>query len=421
MKVKLTELQAQRKKVAAGSDEAKRLDTEIRQVKADIKLQNPNTVKTTSTTTPKEKAAEMVSTAERTYAETLEKAAIRMEVGLDSELENKKKALSAQERLFDAYNDAYATYKDPKYKEAANEAANKIKSLAGEVKQMEDAVKASKIKWEQGESGFNQKTMSAWMQGRQGDLSKTELGSVDYSEIMGNIADMQTIKSIIEQSMAAGIDAAQFNLEPLWEKVFDGGNIPDDVWQNIVDTINTKLAELKLEPIKLDFKTGNITKLAKDSKDLAKDWSAAGSAISSVSAAMSQIDDPAAKVIGTIAQAVAAVALGASQAIAQASNGSAGGPWGWIAFAAAATATMISTIATIHNATGYAQGGIVDGRGGGFVGGMAYSGDNVGNVRLDSGELVLNRAQQNNLANQLEGESVWQNHEQNVGQYPLSH
>jgi hypothetical protein len=64
---------------------------------------------------------------------------------------------------------------------------------------------------------------------------------------------------------------------------------------------------------------------------------------------------------------------------------------------------MLSTISAIHSATGYAQGGIVDGRGGGFVGGMAYSGDNVGNVRLDSGELVLNRAQQNNLANALEG------------------
>lgn len=282
-----------------------------------------------------------------------------------------------------------------------------LKAAQKELQRLQDIGKEKPM--ETGLSGFNQKTMGAWMQGRQSDLSKTELGSVDYSEIMGNIADMQTIKSIIEQSMAAGIDAAQFNLEPLWEKVFDGENIPDDVWQNIVDTINAKLAELKLEPIKLDFKTGNITKLAKDSKDLAKDWSAAGSAISSVSAAMSQIDDPAAKVIGTIAQAVAAVALGASQAIAQASNGSAGGPWGWIAFAAAATATMISTIATIHNATGYAQGGIVDGRGGGFVGGMAYSGDNVGNVRLNSGELVLNRAQQNNLANQLEGESVWQN------------
>ena len=372
LKVKLAELQAQRKKVAAGSDEAKRLDTEIRQVKADIKLQDPNVLKTTTIKGTNDDFTEII--------------------GLIG---------NAQERVSDLQR---------RIKEAPDETT--ITTLRDQLKEAQaelDRLNGKKVEMTQGLSGFNTQTMGAWMQGRQSDLSKTELGSVDYSEIMGNIADMQTIKSIIEQSMAAGIDAAQFDLEPLWEKVFDGENIPDDVWQNIVDTINAKLAELELEPIKLDFKTGNITKLAKDSKDLAKDWSAAGSAISSVSAAMSQIDDPAAKVIGTIAQAVAAVALGASQAIAQASNGSAGGPWGWIAFAAAATATMISTIATIHNATGFAQGGIVDGRGGGFVGGMAYSGDNVGNVRLDSGELVLNRAQQNNLANQLEGGSVWQN------------
>ena len=76
----------------------------------------------------------MVENAERTYAETLQKAAIRLEVGLDSEVQAKKKELSAQERLFDAYNDAYATFKDPKYKEAASNAADKIKALAGEVK-----------------------------------------------------------------------------------------------------------------------------------------------------------------------------------------------------------------------------------------------------------------------------------------------
>ena len=64
---------------------------------------------------------------------------------------------------------------------------------------------------------------------------------------------------------------------------------------------------------------------------------------------------------------------------------------------------MISTIASVHSATGYAQGGIVDGTQGGFVGGTAYSGDNVGNVRLDSGELVLSRAQQSSLAAELEG------------------
>jgi hypothetical protein len=64
---------------------------------------------------------------------------------------------------------------------------------------------------------------------------------------------------------------------------------------------------------------------------------------------------------------------------------------------------MISVISSIHSATGYANGGIVDGRGGGFVGGSSFSGDNIGNVRLNSGELVLNKSQQNNLANALEG------------------
>ena len=65
---------------------------------------------------------------------------------------------------------------------------------------------------------------------------------------------------------------------------------------------------------------------------------------------------------------------------------------------------MVSMISTIHSATGYAQGGIVDGSNGGFVGGSQFSGDQVGNVRLNSGELVLSRSQQFNLASQLEGD-----------------
>lgn len=64
---------------------------------------------------------------------------------------------------------------------------------------------------------------------------------------------------------------------------------------------------------------------------------------------------------------------------------------------------MLSSIAAIHSATGYAQGGMIDGRSGGFVGGSAYSGDNIGNVMLDSGEMVLNRFQQQALAASLQG------------------
>lgn len=63
---------------------------------------------------------------------------------------------------------------------------------------------------------------------------------------------------------------------------------------------------------------------------------------------------------------------------------------------------MISTIAAIHSATGYAEGGIIKGN--------SYSGDNIGGlvdgshmVGLNAGEIVLNQAQQSNVAHGLQG------------------
>ena len=246
----------------------------------------------------------------------------------------------------------------------------------------------------QGLSGFNAQTMGAWMQGRQGDLSKAEYGSTDYNSIMANIADMNAIKTILEQSMAAGIDAAQFNLEPLWEKVFDGENIDDKVWQGMVDTINEKLKELELEPIKIDFNTGGIKKVNDETKKLVKAANTTANVVGSIGDAFNAIEDPAAKVAGTVAQAIASVALGYAQATTQASSM---GPWAWIAFAASGLAQMLTMVSTIHSATGYAEGGIVKGN--------HYSGDMLdgGSFGINAGELVLNRAQQGSLASQLEG------------------
>ena len=146
--------------------------------------------------------------------------------------------------------------------------------------------------------------------------------------------------------------------------------------------------------------------LAKDADKSAKSFQAAAGAISQVGSALNGIEDPTAKILGIIAQAIASVAAGAGQAVSAKDTTSSG--WAWIGAAAAITASMVAMISQIHSATGYAQGGIVDGRGGGFVGGMSYSGDNIGNVRLDSGELVLNRAQQTSLANQLQSSPMSQ-------------
>jgi hypothetical protein len=213
---------------------------------------------------------------------------------------------------------------------------------------------------------------------------------------MGNIADMNAIKTIIEQAMQAGINVADLNLDPLWEKVFDEENIPDEVWQNLVDQINEKLAELDIKPIEIDFSTGDVKKQA---KEMNKDWQAAASAIQAVGSAMTAIEDPAAKVLGTIAQAVATMALSYSQASLATSNQG----WGWIAFAATGLATMLSSIAAIKSATkGFANGGIVPGN--------SFSGDNLRTsdigVNLNSGELILNKAQQDTIASQLENQQV---------------
>ena len=132
--------------------------------------------------------------------------------------------------------------------------------------------------------------------------------------------------------------------------------------------------------------------LAEGGKTVSDSWKNAASSIQSVGQALSSIDDPAAKVMGTIAQAVATIALTFAESLKGTFT-----PWDWIAAAATGTATMISTIAAIRSATagGFANGGIVPGN--------SFSGDNLrtSDYGINSGELILNRVQQNTVASML--------------------
>jgi hypothetical protein len=148
-----------------------------------------------------------------------------------------------------------------------------------------------------------------------------------------------------------------------------------------------------------DFKISGGEDLAKQGKQTQQAWSLAAQAVSSVGDAFNSIEDPGVKAMGTVTQAIASIALGFAQASVTASSM---GPWGWVAFLAAGMAAMATTISTVHSLTGFANGGIVDGRNGGFVGGTNFSGDNIGNVRLNAGELVLNQAQAGVIANALQ-------------------
>lgn len=171
-----------------------------------------------------------------------------------------------------------------------------------------------------------------------------------------------------------------------------GGNgieIPlssDASFESWMTGVQAQIANLEFEPIEIP-----IESTQEDIEAIVKSARTTAEVVGSIGDAFNAIEDPAAKVMGIVAQAVASVALSYAQAMVQAGSM---GPWAWIAFAASGLATMISTISAIHSSTGYAEGGMVSG--------TSYSGDNIP-IMANAGELVLTKAQQNTLAQNLQG------------------
>jgi hypothetical protein len=217
--------------------------------------------------------------------------------------------------------------------------------------------------------------------------------SKEYAIEAERMVDFTTLQNLLKVALENGFSDVMPTLSELFDRLqFDAGfEITDDVWTNLVDEINAKLEELDLPKIKLDVTTGNITDVAEDAAKATDEWQQAVSAVGQLGGALQGLEDPSAKVAGIIAQAIANIALTFATSL----KGTAG-PWDWIAAAISGTATMIGTISAIKSATAgsYANGGI--------VGGSSYSGDNL-TASVNSGELILNRAQQNTIASQLQG------------------
>ena len=254
----------------------------------------------------------------------------------------------------------------------------RIKALKGEVEELAT-----------GFAGMTNNSMGAWMSAQQQSLNNAELGSEEYKALAANIVDTKTLQNVMNAALKNDITISPDTLEDLWGRIIGGENIPDAEWQQLAETINAAIEGLGIEPIKIDVATGNVTQVAKQTGAA---WQDAARAVQAVGSAISQLEDPSAKIAGLVGQAIANIALGFAQATASDSKL---GVWGWIAAIAGGLGTMISTISAIKSATAgsYAEGGIVPG-----------NNHNDGLIaHVSSGELILNRAQQDSVARQLTG------------------
>ena len=183
------------------------------------------------------------------------------------------------------------------------------------------------------------------------------------------------------------IDKITSKVKILKGEIADPNQIQQGGGASISGLLNSNTVNIP-EEINID----GIPETVKDIEKIYKASEMAANAVSSIGSAFANIEDPTAKAAGTVMQAIASIALGFAQAAAAKDTTASG--WGWLAWLAAGAAAMATTISTIHSLTGFENGGQVSG--------SSFSGDNIP-IMANAGEVVLTRAQQGNLAAQLQG------------------
>jgi hypothetical protein len=232
----------------------------------------------------------------------------------------------------------------------------------------------------------------------QADIKKqmqtVEIGSEEYNDLSQRLIDYNTVSNLLQEAVKSGLEVDEETRETFATALLNGIAIPDEVKESFVEELNELRELIGENPIVLNIETGQVATAAKrvmtEAQKTQQAWNLASQSVNNMGNALNAIDDPSAKAAGTVIKAIADIALGFAQASVQAGSL---GPWAWLAWLAAGTAAMATTISTVHSVTGFAEGGIVEGN--------TYSGDKIP-AMLNAGEVVLTRSQAASLAETLE-------------------
>lgn len=395
--------------------------------------------RTTPAETYQDRASKRMADAQHKYAVALEKAQAEFDGGNITEKDLKTAQKRAAESLFEAADDAYRTYADPQYKTVREDAKQKFVNLGGEVKTLTEIEKANQKTAREQEQA--QKKLSdalrkqadalergnlkdynaATKQVREAEKEVARLGgsaafeNVEHGDInipVGLKVDDSALKSFTEQvDQKLGTSPIPFQfalnqenvaavIENLKEQL-SRADVGSELFNSLLEKLGN--AQLISDSINkgisdnIDGKTGKKRK--KDGDSPMDKASKALGGLNSIAGGLEkmgvELPSEVQNLIGVIEGAMAIIQgvqaiIAITQTTALTANTVALG---------ALTVAMWANVAT-GIIPGLKTGGIAHAAQG-FVPGNNYS-DNVP-LMVSSGELILNRAQQGNLASQLEG------------------
>ena len=299
-------------------------------------------------------------------------------------------------------NKTKTTEADKEAEQTARMLAELRKQEAKATKEIADARAREHRTETMGTSGFNEQNIANWTAIMKDQLSKADFGSVVYNNIEENMRDMTTITDLTKEALKRGLNPESLGLTEMFETAFDNIDVPDNTLQAIVEKINAAIKDgVKLE---INAETGEVTEKKQEKKnDTLGDTKKVVSGLSQVAGGLQQIGvelpDGVQKVMGVI-QGVMTVIEGVNAIISMTQTPA-------IVANTVALGALTSAMAA-NTATNlipfFAHGGVVHAANGfsGVVPGNHFSGDNVPAL-LDSGEVVLNRAQQGVIAGALQG------------------
>lgn len=333
-----------------------------------------------------------------------------------------------------------------------------------EIKKLKDEAQGKlKIEVPVDYSKLTEANITAYLGNLKKQIEGSDIGSATFDKLTEKLKDATAIKSVVQLALQNGIDTTELDASGIWAKLFSEDGVKDEDLQSFVDAVNRKLEAKGLGTVHINAKgdveedeapaaeKSGIEKFSSAFDNIKEGWndiSGIGDGIESMTQALEgngnaweklsaiingflRIGDgitgfvklvdkmgaatkaagaasasaSKAAAAGKASEAAAnagAATTGAADTMASATAGAAKLPFpASLAAIAAAVAATVGIIATIASLTkGFHHGGVVHAALGAVVPGGNYSGDLVP-AMLNSGELVLNQAQQGNLASQL--------------------